>query len=351
MALPRESVSVCDIGGLRALRLRNCGGWDIFLKDIVRLCLPIGLKALEILAKPGMLSCDADEVLSKFLAAFDGLEELYVCLKGHLPTNLVWPGVINHRATLKRFVHHLRMVDFNSEFNQEIDEADLGLNVGVVFLESLDKIQLEAMGLSIGLQDMVSFSESGWYPRQEYEIKTEPGQVQYLLPSARSKSLKFLHLRQSGADLNTQDSKFFERVIEQEGGNSDGGINSDEKGGSDEDSCSERDSSGDGDSSSDEVSESYRLQPQLRRLAEWAFGPDGISSLKLIACGDFAYRGRPSGFKHVDVILCRPAAGSEEGFRILDRFDESSREERKEIIHAYRNFLDVCPVEPLFVWD
>lgn len=157
-------------------------------------------------------------------------------------------------------------------------------------------------------------------------------------------------MRQSGADLSTQDSRFFERVIEQEGGNSDDGIYSDEKGSSDEDSSSERDSSGDGDSSSDEVSESYRLQPQLSRLAEWAFGPDGIPSLEVIACGDFAYRGRPSGFKRVDVILCRPAVGSEEGFRILDRFDDSSSEEREEIIDTYRDFLEVCPVEPLFVW-
>lgn len=165
VALPRDAVGVFDIGVLQTLRLRNCGGWDVFLKDIVRLCLPIGLKTLEILAKPGMLTCDADEVLSKFLAAFNGLEELYVCLQGPLPTNLVWPGVINHRATLKRFVHHLRMVDLDSEFNQEIDEADLGLNVGDAFLESLDKIQLEAMGLSIGPQDMVSSSKADWCPR------------------------------------------------------------------------------------------------------------------------------------------------------------------------------------------
>lgn len=109
------------------------------------------------------------------------------------------------------------------------------------------------------------------------------------------------------------------------------------------------DSGSDEGSSGDEASESYTLRPQLRRLAEWAFGPDGIPSLKAIACGDYAYGGRPSNFEHVDVILCRPEAGSEEGFRILDRFDDKSREEREEIIDAYRDFLEACPVDPLLV--
>lgn len=61
--------------------------------------------------------------------------------------------------------------------------------------------------------------------------------------------------------------------------------------------------------SGDQGSESYRLRPPLRHLAQWAFVPDGIPSLKFIACGDYAYGGRSSGSERVDVILCRPKAG------------------------------------------
>lgn len=103
--------------------------------------------------------------------------------------------------------------------------------------------------------------------------------------------------------------------------------------------------------SGDLGSESYRLRPHLRNLAQWAFGPDGIPSLKFIACGDYAYGGRLSGSERVDVILCRPKAGSKKAFRVLDRFDDRAKEERTGIIDIYRDFLEACPVEPLLVWE
>lgn len=156
IAFTADAVTLFDFSVLRTLKLRNVEKWDTFLEGAVRQGLPIGLKTLEIQAEPGPLSSGADEVLSSFLAAFEGLEELYVGLQGPLPANLLWPGVINHRATLKRFMHHLRTLDHDPDRLQQLDEADLGLNVGDAFLESLDKFPLEAMGLSIGPEDMVS---------------------------------------------------------------------------------------------------------------------------------------------------------------------------------------------------
>lgn len=152
-------------------------------------------------------------------------------------------------------------------------------------------------------------------------------QMFVLLRSPRSTCLELLHLRQSRVDLSINDSQFFERVTEQEGSTSDQG------------------------NSSDQGSESYRLRPQLRRLAEWAFGSDGIPSLKFIAYGDYAYGGRSSDSERVDVILCRPKAGSKKAFRILDRFDDRAKGERTAIIDGYRDFLEACPVEPLLVWE
>lgn len=107
--------------------------------------------------------------------------------------------------------------------------------------------------------------------------------------------------------------------------------------------------SGSGADSSSDV-EGYCLRSELRNFAEWAFGKDGIPSLKVIACGDYAYGGRRSRYKPVDLILCRPKAGSEEGFRILHKFNDEVREEREDIIDAYRDVLEACPSEPLLIW-
>lgn len=160
VSLKMKSVRVFDFSVLRNLKLRNCEKWDDFLENVVRLRLPIGLKTLEVHARPGLLNCDADEVLSKFLAAFDGLEELYVGIQGPLPYNFLWTGVVAHCATLKRFVHHLRTVDHDPDYIDELDEGDLGWGDADEFLKCLDKFGLEAMGLSINAEDMVSASEA-----------------------------------------------------------------------------------------------------------------------------------------------------------------------------------------------
>lgn len=166
--LTADAVTLFDFNVLRTLKLRNCEKWDILLDKAVQLGLPIGLKTLELRVKPGKLDSNSDEVLSKFLTAFNGLEELYVCLQGPLPTNLLWAGVINHRATLKRFVHHLRHLipdEHHPNLQLELDEADVGLNVGDAFLQSLDRFPLEAIGFSVGAEDIVSASKGGRYPQ------------------------------------------------------------------------------------------------------------------------------------------------------------------------------------------
>lgn len=151
-----EAVKAFDFNVLRTLRLRNVENWDALLDHAVRLRLPIALKTLEIHARPISLDHDEDVILLKFLTAFDGLEELYISLRGPRPTNLVWEGVINHRATLKKLVHHLRSLNPGQDWWGGLDETELGLNVGDAFLDSLDKFKLEATGLSIRPEDAVS---------------------------------------------------------------------------------------------------------------------------------------------------------------------------------------------------
>lgn len=46
----------------------------------------------------------------------------------------------------------------------------------------------------------------------------------------------------------------------------------------------------------------YRLGGPFKDLAQWAFGPDGIRSLRLLAYGDFSGDGR---FQQSNLLLCR----------------------------------------------
>lgn len=138
--------------------------------------------------------------------------------------------------------------------------------------------------------------------------------------------LKFIHMRQSRIDLSITESLFFESFADQEG-------STDDEGRSDE-----------------WVSRGYRLAPSVQALAQWAFGESGIPSLQVIACGDFAYGGRPGPGGHAGVFLCRNEDGAGKGFRVLDSLDESLRDERMEIIDAYRDLLEACPVEPIMTF-
>lgn len=165
VGLTAAAVTDFDFSVLRTLKLRNVDDWDAFLENAVRMRLPIALKTLEIHARPSSLDHDEDEVLLKFLTTFDGLEELYISLRGPRPTNLFWEGVINHRATLKKLVHHLRLFNRSQNSLQELDETELGLNFGGVFLDSFEKFQLKAMGLSLRPEDMVSALKADWCPQ------------------------------------------------------------------------------------------------------------------------------------------------------------------------------------------
>src|SRR4051794_7591845 len=54
----------------------------------------------------------------------------------------------------------------------------------------------------------------------------------------------------------------------------------------------------------DEPSSNYHggLTMELHELGQWAFGPEGISSLRVLAFGDFSHKGR---FAKSSVLLCK----------------------------------------------
>ncbi|KAL1873928.1 hypothetical protein Daus18300_003800 [Diaporthe australafricana] len=257
-----DSATALDFETLQTLKLRDCRGWNHLLERIMQLRRPVGLKVLEICESPGLRTCELDPdlrhadlvgVVSEFLATFVGLEGLFVSIEGPADMDRLWSGVINHRATLKRFVHYQGIED-------EPDVMTLGYDEpGEISLMSLDEFQLEAIGLTL-------------FP-------------------------EYLH-----------EENDTEQPVKLE-----------------------------------------RLDFHLKKLVDWAFGPDGIASLQFIACGDWSHGGgRKSQGRKVhdrDVIICRSESETGNGHRVLRRDNSTANEEFEKIVGAHRELLEACPSE------
>jgi len=81
------------------------------------------------------------------------------------------------------------------------------------------------------------------------------------------------------------------------------------------------------------------IRPELRQFANWAFGPNGIPSLHVIALGDYAHGGRACWN---NFFLCKCKEDGKR-FRRLDNYETSVADIRDE----YRELLEACPVETL----
>jgi hypothetical protein len=97
--------------------------------------------------------------------------------------------------------------------------------------------------------------------------------------------------------------------------------------------------------------------PDIMTLAEfwefanWAFGPDGLPTLKLLAFGDFSYKGR---FHVHNKLLCRHTRSirdlenntSQQGEdELILRFRPVRRNDRElwDLIDRNAEFLEACP--------
>ncbi|KAM7190191.1 hypothetical protein V8F20_009813 [Naviculisporaceae sp. PSN 640] len=114
----------------------------------------------------------------------------------------------------------------------------------------------------------------------------------------------------------------------------------------------------------------FAIRHSLIRFATWAFGPQGIPSLEVIACGDFAH-GRWDGREGTDnaflirnrnqedgegqklnFSICRPG---EMGHGTLQRQKDghylTGIPTIDHILEKNRRFLEACPMEPLMDYD
>lgn len=87
-----------------------------------------------------------------------------------------------------------------------------------------------------------------------------------------------------------------------------------------------------------------KLKRKFQDFAQWAFGPYGLPSLRIIAFGDFSYGGR---YHQHNVLLCRntsPSWSGDKNFRHLTEEDHSLWD----LLKTYSDVLEACPTGNLF---
>ncbi|KAF5624740.1 AAA family [Fusarium sp. NRRL 25303] len=299
---------------LLSLTLRMCPNCEQFVESVMQLNNPIKLKKLEIQESDASLEWIDTSILD-FLNSFGELEELFVGQSGSVPALELWGHVAHRHPTLKRFIDHQRMVNTNEDsphFEKPCDLPDLGI-VGRSMRRikedpsqnPLTKLGLEFIGLAC-----------------------IPKRLKHVLLRFTSKaSLKVLHICQSALDLEqraswaiNKDPALATSSTRSDTSSENGeslpwtdsgptsptgttvdvtfGPNAVETAADDNGGCLEP-----------------RLQPEFRQFLEWAFGPQGIASLDIVAFGDFAHGGRETWY---NLLLCRSTNGMG-NFRFLNR--------------------------------
>lgn len=106
-SFPEEIAEAFDFSSLRSLKLRLCPGWDDFLQHVREFCQPITLKSLEIQVATEMEDNFRDTI-TEFLESFEGLEKLFISTNSEKDPVDLWYALLQHKSTLRRFVHHVR---------------------------------------------------------------------------------------------------------------------------------------------------------------------------------------------------------------------------------------------------
>jgi hypothetical protein len=95
---------------LRSLHLRFCRGWEGFLQQVIQSGQKINLESLTLEPSPTLeFPGEEVETICSFLNSFSGLRELFLSTNEEHGTLDIWRAALNHKATLRIFVHNQRI--------------------------------------------------------------------------------------------------------------------------------------------------------------------------------------------------------------------------------------------------
>ncbi|KAH6667672.1 hypothetical protein B0J14DRAFT_169359 [Halenospora varia] len=308
--------------------------------------------------------------LSVFLGAFQGLKDLFVSLPGPVETLEFWRTIAHHKSTLTRFVCHQRTVNLNensSHFEEEMDLLDLSLLPE-------DRAELDRSG---------SHHPFAALNLECIGLGCTPQLLKSILASfTTTQTLKILHIRKSGSDmqgptrasrrnlfsnwdLDSDDDSIADDVMATLGADPDPDLMAACDSASEDGSLNERKSNGGkppsithstaSSESFDDIAEILRLPGGLLQFANWAFGPDGLPALQVLAFGDFSYDGRFHNHNH---LFCRHT------WSIRNPENDTLQQSEDELILTFRpirendrklwdlidrntEFLEACPTDSI----
>ncbi|KAH6667391.1 hypothetical protein B0J14DRAFT_602141 [Halenospora varia] len=184
-----EKAYALNFSGLSSLTLRYCSGSEEFLTAVIDSGQTIRLSSLEVVCSPSDIDIDMCGTLSMFLGAFQGLKNLFVSLPRPVETLDFWRTITQHKSTLTRFVCHQRTVnldDNSSRFEEEEDLLDLSL-----LPEDITELNQSGSHHSFAALSLECFGLGCTH----YRLKP------ILAPFTTTQTLKILHIRKSGPDM------------------------------------------------------------------------------------------------------------------------------------------------------
>ncbi|KAI9714905.1 MAG: hypothetical protein M1820_000194 [Bogoriella megaspora] len=313
-----DMAAAFNFGGLKSLTLRQCSGVEELLDFLVESEQEIQFTSLEL--QCGSIDPMFEEQNTSvidFLEQFSGLEEFYLGESNIMDTESLWRALGGHIPTLKRFVHHRCYV------------VDTGEHVpGLIKYQDT---------MEMGTDDNI-FNSKDPHPREilaELDLTNlgvccSPLHLKDLLEPFRSKNtLRLLHIRRAGKVLkrkrrnrvwrDSYKSTFWDPYQR----------------------------------------EARKLDPRdrlsrapgaLLDFAQWAFGPDGLPSLVVLAFGDFSYGGR---FARWNQLLCRDPGPIErhQQWTFRSMFKGNCRQECWNVLKSNERFLQACPSERIIEND
>ncbi|OAQ60886.2 hypothetical protein VFPPC_01929 [Pochonia chlamydosporia 170] len=346
-----------NAASLRSVTIRRCPGWELFLQQLIEPNCALNITSLEIYQPVGLLGIaenEEEEILRNFLESISGLESLYLSLPSPTDTKALWRTAVRHKATLRRFIYHARSVNLDDE--SELFEEEMDLNDMALLSDSF----LAHLSVDEDSDEEMKFEDDAWFTEQSPNPLSEltleciglachPRRLVFkevIEPLSLNDSLQVLHIRQSGPDIRKFGSSVFHQIHLD-----DVTLFGDCSGLGRQEICEDgmlgwvaRQSVV---ANNQNILVTTILSDDLRQFADWAFGPNGVASLRLLAYGDFSCRGR---FADSCFMLRRAflTNGNQSPYQFY--FQDVQRDiDLDELLDRHAEFLEACPTNALLL--
>jgi hypothetical protein len=335
---------------LQSLKLRTCPDWFDFLNAIVEDKLKLNLKAFELTDDLGEYQKTQDGYyaacvasMAAFLASFKGLEQLHLAAFGPQDTAAAWQGYArDHGESLKSFVFHDRLANWDRQSygSGEVGDFQYLLSPDQIKLFKEDPSQnplslfnLNFFGVCCRTEDLVS----ALAPLASFPNLTH-AQQSLLAGLKERNTLKVLHIRQSSAYFEMVKVSWAVSQLDMEKAMI---VNQQDF---------------DGMNFDDPLrhvvrpkrpvkQEAEEVQPEFLDLVGWAFGPEGLNSLDVLAFGDFSNGCREP---QNNLVFSRNRTGNKWGFSRI----HVDGEEWHDVLDQYGDAIEACPTDRLLhTWE